>query len=189
MRVGFYHEGWILSLGLDLIWRAGFSHKSCNFFFITCVICKRFFKFPSVRKIFPQKTHLFLHVFFYVILQIAFSLKIFPTKVALFSSCVFVCVSSNCLWSEIFSHKNCNTQNSSKIQISSKFFKILQHFKFLNNIFKTSNCLKTSNFFELQIFSKTSNFFKTSCFFKIIQNFKIHKNLFKFQISSKFFKT
>ena len=78
-----------------------------------------FFKLPSSWKIFPQSLHLnifpqklqfFLHhmCFLYVIVQIAFGLKIFPTKIALFLHVFFVCVSSNCLWSETFSHKNCN---------------------------------------------------------------------------------
>ena len=97
--------------------------------FSSCVFCRCFFKLPLVRNIFPQNMQFFLHVFLYVFLQIAFGPKYFPTKIAIFTSCVFgmcffklplvrnifpqklhfflhvffVYVSSNCLWSKTFS--------------------------------------------------------------------------------------
>ena len=69
-----------------------FSHKSC--IFSSCVFCMCFFKLPSAWKIFPRRLHF----------------KIFPQKLQFFlhHMCFFVYVSSNCLWFDKFSHKNCN---------------------------------------------------------------------------------
>ena len=98
--------------------------------------------------------------FLYIFLQIAFSLKIFPTKVALFSSCVFVCVSSNCLWSEIFSHKNCN------------FFLMWFLYIFLQIAFGPKNFPTKVAFFSTCVFCM--------CFLKLPSSWKIFPQKFHF---------
>ena len=58
--------------------------------FSSCDFCMCFLELPLVQNIFPQQLYFFL-----------------PTKIANFSSCVFLCDSSNCLRSEKFSLKSC----------------------------------------------------------------------------------
>ena len=88
----------LVCVSSNCLWSQIFSHKNCTFFFMC-------FLYMFLQIAFGPKH--FLHVFFYVILQIAYGLKNFPSKVALFSSCVFVCVSSNCLRPGNFSHRVC----------------------------------------------------------------------------------
>ena len=124
------------------------SHKSFNFFFIcllyvflqinyglenfhtefalktfptkvaifsSCVFFMCFLKLPLMKKNFPQKLQYFFMCFLYMFLQIGFGpvpqklhLKIFPQKSQFLFHVMFVCVSSNSLWSGKLSRKNCN---------------------------------------------------------------------------------